>query len=95
MNAEEILRLRDVYAELGFEYTPDELIAKEDLTEYDSIKERFRFIVDYIADLKVEMDAGSMNLKGFTEELSRRTGMEISMEMGFHFLLMYKVFKYD
>jgi hypothetical protein len=91
MNEKEIKDIRNIFANFGFEHTPNQI--KEDFgKELNSLKEQFEKIKPIIDEI-MKSNSDIENIEEFAEKLGQKFGKKCTLDQCKHLLLMNSFFK--
>jgi Ca2+-binding EF-hand superfamily protein len=85
LNKQEISNIRNVFAQLGWEYTPDQV---EQIKELKSLKEEFLKVKPVVQELKERMDNKEIDFEEFVISLGKRFNGNCSEDQAKHLLLL-------
>lgn len=88
----EILNLRNLFAILGWEHTPDQ-VKNDFCKELEIVKSKFLQIKPLIPDLLIGFDEKEITLEDFSKELENRIGTKVSIDHAKQLLIMNSIFE--
>jgi Ca2+-binding EF-hand superfamily protein len=77
LNKREINKIRNIFAQYGWEYTPSQV---EKIKELESLKEQFLSIKPIVQKLKEKLDRKEIDFEEFVIELGNKFGSKCSEE---------------
>jgi hypothetical protein len=90
LDKQEISKIRNVFAQYGWEYTPNQV---EQIKELESLKQEFLKIKPVVQELKEKMDRKEIDFKEFVIELGNRFDSNCSEDQAKHLILLNSFFK--